>query len=199
MSARVRVVAIWLVVVSLPMVVSCSNLLGGHLGSSSTPPTATTTSNASMTERWTSDALTKAFAAINDKIGANPADYVELLITQYAVEIKAINPQNRQNVDDYRYDGSNVKVAPVDVSSNEPGVIEESAFKSDTVKPSILATVMNSAAKDSGFQDVTVQSVTVKKWNADDPEPHLQAFVMGPRASKAVEYDLATGQFQKVG
>jgi hypothetical protein len=199
MSVRVRVAAIGLVVASLLMVVSCSKFFPGHPARSATPPTTTSTSNASLTERWTSDALTKAFAAINDKIGANPADYVDLLITKYDVEIKAINPQNRQNVDDYTYDGSNVKVAPVDVSHNEPGVIEQSAFKSDTVKPSILATVMNSAVKDSGFQDVTVESVTVKKWNADDPQPHLQAFVMGPRASKAVEYDLATGQFQKVG
>jgi len=196
MTVRGRVAAIGLVVASLLMVVSCSNLFPAQPTRSATPPTST--SNASITDRWTSDALTKAFAAINDKIGANPADYVDLFITQRSIAIKAINPQNRQNVDQYTYDGSAVTVAPVDVSSNEPGVVEESAFKSDTVKPSILATAMNSAVKDSGLQDVTVDVVTVKKWNADDPEPVLQIFVRGPRASKAVLYDLATGQFQKV-
>ncbi len=198
MSVRVRIAAMGLVVASLPMVVSCSNLLPDHsAGSAATPPT--TTSNAPITERWTSDALAKAFAAINDKIGANPADYVDVLIVQPNIAIKAINPQNRQNVDEYTYNGSAVTVAPVDVSSNEPGVIEESAFKSDTVKPSILATAMNSAVKDSGLQDVTVDDVIVKKYLADDPVPHLGVFVRGPRASKNVDYDLATGQFQKVG
>jgi hypothetical protein len=196
MSVRVRVAAIGLVVALLPMVVSCSNLLPNNSAGSATTPT--TTSNASITERWTSDALTKAFGAINDKIGANPADYVNVLITERNVAIKAINPQNRQNVDEYTYNGSAVTVAPVDVSSNAPGVIEESAFKSDTVKPSILATVLNSAVKDSGLQDVTVDDLTVQKFLADDPVPHLGVYVRGPRASKAVQYDLATGQFQKV-
>jgi hypothetical protein len=193
MSVRVRIAAIALVIASLLMVVGCSKLFPARSG---TGPGST--SNASITERWTSDALTKAFSAINDKIGANPADYIDVGITKYSVAIKAIYPQNRQNVDEYKYDGSAVNVAPVDVSRNEPGVIEESAFKSDTVKPSILATALNSAVKDSGLPDVTPDSLVVQKRHADDPEPYLSVHVSGPRASKVVEYDLATGQFQKV-
>src|SRR5262249_30543572 len=106
MSVRVRIAAIGLVIASLLMVVGCSKLFPARSG---TAPT----SNASITERWTSDALTKAFSAINDKIGANPADYIDLGITKYSVRIQAINPQNRQNVDEYKYDGSAVTVAPV--------------------------------------------------------------------------------------
>jgi hypothetical protein len=216
MSGRVRIAAIVLIVASLFMLVGCSKLLrAGRThsvsasSSVSTTSTATTSkstvstsvapaSNASIPERWTDDALTKAFTAINEKIGANPADYVEVNVTKYSVIVKAIDPQKRQNVDQYTYDGSRVEVAPVDASDNEPGVIEESAFKSDTVKPSVLATVINSAVKDSGVQDVTVNNVTVTKFLADDPQPYLQVSVSGPRASKAVRYNLTTGQFQKV-
>jgi hypothetical protein len=155
---------------------------------------STTTSDASMTGRWTSDALTQAFAAINDKIGANPADYSDVNINASNVAIKAINPQN--HVDQYTYDGSAVTVTPI--ISNAPEDIVASAFKSDIVQPSILAAVMNSAVKDSGVQDVTSVSVFVTKHSADDPAPSLDVSVSGRGPSKDVFYDLTTGQFQKV-
>jgi hypothetical protein len=155
------------------------------------------TSGTSLPGRWTADAITQAFTAINQKVGANPADYIQVIIDGYRVAVQAINPQKRQNVDEYAYDGTDVKVTPVDVSRNEPGAIEESAFKSDTVKPEVLVKVMASAVKDSGFEDVTLHTVGVEKLFANDPEPVIQASISGPRATKVVRYDLS-GQFQKV-
>ena len=161
------------------------------------PTSWTAISGTSLPGRWTADAITQAFTAINQKVGANPADYIQVIIDGYRVAAQAINPQKRQNVDEYAYDGTDVKVTPVDVSRNEPGAIEESAFKSDTVKPDVLAKVMASAVKDSGIEDVTLHTVAVEKLFANDPEPMIQAAVSGPRATKAVRYDL-NGQFQKV-
>jgi hypothetical protein len=160
-------------------------------------PTSTTTQSTSLPGRWTADAIAQAFTAINQKVGANPADYIEVHLSGYTVTAKAINPQKRQNVDEYAYDGTAVKVTPVDVSSNKPGVVEESAFKSDTVKPEVLAKVMASAVKDSGYEDVTLLGVGVEKIFANDPEPVIQATVEGPRATKTVRYDI-NGQFQQV-
>jgi hypothetical protein len=169
--------------------------------SSSTASAAATTSsnssNSSLQGRWTADAITQAFTTINQKIGANPADYVDVTIDNYRVAIKAINPQKRQNVDEYDYDGTAVKVTPVDISNNQPGAIEESAFKSDTVKPEVLTNVMASALKDSGLDDVTMNTVIVEKIFANDPAPVIQVAVSGPRAHKVVRYDV-NGQFKQV-
>jgi hypothetical protein len=61
-------------------------------------------------ERWNTDELTKALTAINDKIGASPADYLMFTISGYtSVAVQAIDPKKRENVDEYRYDGSSVK------------------------------------------------------------------------------------------
>ncbi|MFV8177083.1 hypothetical protein BKG83_02925 [Mycobacteroides chelonae] len=140
-------------------------------------------------ERWNTDELTKALTAINDKIGASPADYLMFTISGYtSVAVQAIDPKKRENVDEYRYDGSSVKVRPVDVSRNEPGVVDESSFKSDIVTPAVLTSVLSSAVKDSGVQDGTVSVLTIEKFFANEPEPKIQVVVGSPRASKNVRY-----------
>jgi hypothetical protein len=198
MSKRVRIATVAFAIAMMLAAVGCSVPLARH----SNNPSASTASRAatpdtSLPGRWTADAIAQAITAINQKIGANPADYIKVLLTGYGFKAQAINPQKRQNVDEYEYDGAGVKVTPVDVSHNEPGVIEESAFKSDTVKPEVLAKVMASAVKDSGLEDVKLDVVSVQRLFANDPEPVLDVFVRGPRASKTVRYDL-NGQFQKV-
>jgi hypothetical protein len=138
MSMRVRIAAVAFAFAMMPAAVGCS-IIAPHAGPSKNPSASSSTastvaqssSNSSLPGRWTADALAQAFTAINQKIGANPADYVEVVLNGLTVAAKAINPRKRQNVDEYAYDGTGVKVTPVDVSHNEPGAIEESAFKSD--------------------------------------------------------------------
>ncbi len=204
MSMPIRIAAVAFVSAMILASVGCSKTAPNAgksrnpSASSSTASTAATpSSNSSLPGRWTADAIAQAFTAINQKIGANPADYVEVALNGYTVAAKAINPQKRQNVDEYAYDGAQVKVTPVDVSHNQPGAIEESAFKSDTVKPEVLANVMASAVKDSGLEDVTILGVTVEKIFANDPAPVIQVSVSGPRAHKVVRYDL-NGKFKQV-
>jgi hypothetical protein len=203
MSMRVRITAVAFAFAVLPTAVGCST--GGnasHSPSSSAPgsataavvtpsiatpasPTATT-----VPGRWTADAITKAITAINQKIGADPADYVSIDFNVSSAIAKAIDPQKRQNVDAYTYDGTGVTVAPVDVSHSDPGAVQESAFKSNTLKPDVLVKAMASAPNDSGVDGVQVQGLDVKKFLADDPAPQLLVNVKGPRASKLVEYDM---------
>jgi hypothetical protein len=190
MRVRIAAVACAMIVAAVGCSITVPN------AGQSTNPSASTTAT-KLPGRWTADAIAQAFTAINQKIGANPADYIEVTLNGYTVSAKAIDPQKRQNVDEYAYDGTGVKVRPVDVSHNEPGAIEEGAFKSDTVKPDVLAKVMASAVKDSGVDDGTLKVVIVKKSYANDPEPVIQVNVSSPRASKVVRYDL-NGQFQKV-
>jgi hypothetical protein len=71
------------------------------------------------------------------------------------------------------------------------------AFKGDTVKPKVLAQAMNSAPKDSGVENATINEVMVHKMWANDNAPQISVYVKGPRASKVVFYDL-TGRLQKV-
>lgn len=143
---------------------------------------------------WNTETLGKAFAAINEKIGANPADYVRVTVTGYSVAVSAINPQKRENVDEYRYDGANVVTSPVDVSGNEPGVVEESSFKSDIVDPAVLATILGSAVKDSGVEDGKVATLTFEKFFANEPAPKIQVYVDGSRAHQVLRYT-TTGEF----
>ena len=198
MSKRVRIATVAFAFAMMLAAVGCSVPFAGH----SNQPAASSRSRAAMPDtslpgRWTADVIGQAITAINQKVGANPADYIKVLLTGYSFKAQAINPQKRQNVDEYEYDGAGVKVTPVDISHNEPGVVEESAFKSDTVKPDVLAKVMGSAVKDSGLEDVKLDVVSVQRIFANDPQPVLDVFVRGPRASKTVRYDLS-GQFQKV-
>ncbi len=146
--------------------------------------------------QWTADTMTQAFTAINARIGAEPADYVEVLINELFVRVEAIDPNKRENVNKFDYQNGSVDVGPVDVSSNGPGAVEMSAFKSDTVKADFLAQVMNSAPKDSGVtENPVIDFVMVKKPRAkpgaNGATPQITIEVKGPRARKMLHYDLA--------
>ncbi len=145
--------------------------------------------------KWNGDTLSKALTTVNEKIGANPADYVSVLVTGYSVAVKAIDPKKRENVDEYRYNCAQVQTSPVDVSSNEPGVIEQSVFKSDTVDPAALVAVLGSAVKDSGVGEGKIVSLSYSKTWANDAEPIIRVLVESPRATKNLRYTQA-GVFQ---
>jgi hypothetical protein len=154
--------------------------------------------------QWTAGKMTQAFSAINAKIGADPADYELVLINEYFLRVEAIDPHKRENVDQYTYQGGIVEVKPVDVSRNGPGQVEISAFRSDAVKPEVLARVMSSAPKDSGVaENPAVEWVMVRKvlipstyeppQVLNDNRPDIEVEIKGPRGSKIVHYDLSGG------
>lgn len=147
--------------------------------------------NVGNISQWTADTMTQAFTAINARIGADPADYEEVLVNELFVRVEAIDPHKRENVDKYTYELGNVEVGPVDVSRNAPGAVEMAAFKGNTVTAGLLAQVMNSAPKDSGVaESPTIEFVMVKKVNANDSAPRITVEVKGPRASKLLHYDM---------
>jgi hypothetical protein len=142
--------------------------------------------------QWTAETMAQAFTAINARIGADPADYVEVLINELFVRVEAIDPNKRENVNKFDYQNGSVDVGPVDVSRNGPGKVEMSAFKGNLVKTDLLAQVMNSAPKDSGVtESPSLEWVMVKKTLANDAAPQITIEVRGPRARKMLHYDLA--------
>lgn len=178
--------------------VGCSS--DDHVAATQTPSAADSAGSKTPTDdplgdkpieqQWTTDALTNGFAAINARRGANPADYVKIDLTPAFLTIQAIDPTKRENVDEYRYDGQQIEVTPVDVSNNEPGVIEQASFKSDTLDPAVIAKDLTAALTDTAVEDGKETGAEITKFYADDPEPYLQVSVAGPRASKAAQYDL---------
>src|SRR5690349_19185049 len=64
-----------------------------------TGPTALLSS--SMTDRWNVEALTRAFDAINARIAANPADYLKVVLTHTQLAVQAVDPNQREHVDEY--------------------------------------------------------------------------------------------------
>jgi hypothetical protein len=152
--------------------------------------------------QWTADTMSQAFAAINAKIGANPADYLSVLVNELFVRVRAIEPNKRENVDQYDYQNGSVQVAPVDVSRSDPGAVEASLFKGDAAKPAVLAQAMASAPKDSGVENATIEWVMVDRTSfvmpgqpSAQPQIHIEA--KGPRGDKIVHYDIA-GQLLNV-
>jgi hypothetical protein len=142
--------------------------------------------------QWNAETMGQGFNAINARIGANPADYVEVLVNELFVRVEAIDPHKRENVDKYDYQNGTVDVGPVDVSRNGAGTVEMSAFKSDLVKPDLLAQVMGAAPKDSGVaESPSIEWLMVKKAMANDPAPRITVEVKGPRARKMLHYDMA--------
>ena len=162
----------------------------------SSAQSATSSQSAAATAnitQWTADKLTQAFAAIDAKIGAHPADYVGINIDKSDVRVEAINPSKRENVDEYTYGGGDVTVAPVDVSHGalgQPGGIEQSKFPSDSVNPAVLVQVINSAVKDSGVENGYLEAVSYFRVEANQNEPTISAIVRSPRATKTVNYDV---------
>jgi hypothetical protein len=163
-------------------------------------------SNLSQADRnisqWTADTMSKAFAAINAKIGADPADYLSVLVNELFVRVRAIDPHKRENVDQYTYQGGSVEVAPVDVSRSDPGAVEASLFKGDTVKAAVLAQEMASAPKDSMVENATIEWVMVDRTSFVMPgqpsaQPQIHVEAKGPRGDKIVHYDI-TGQLLNV-
>src|ERR1700758_497055 len=147
--------------------------------------------NVGNISQWTADTMSQAFTAINAKIGADPADYEEVLVNELFVRVEAIDPHKRENVDKYTYELGNVEVGPVDVSRNAPGAVEMAAFKGNTVAAGLLAQVMGFAPKDSGVtENPVVEFVMVKKVNANESAPRITVEVKGPRASKLLHYDM---------
>jgi hypothetical protein len=192
MSIFRRLTALGLVAGVLLSAPSCSKLQ--KIQSAMSSAQSAGTANISQ---WTLDKMTKAFAAINAKIGADPADYVEVLVNELFLSVKAIDPNKRENVDKYTYQGDSVQVAPVDVSSNGPGAVEASVFKGDTVKPAVLAQTMAAAPNDSAVENAHIEFVLVKKFMANRGQPEIQIYTKGPRGSKVVHYDL-TGKLLNV-
>jgi hypothetical protein len=179
-----RVTAVALAAVVLLTAVSCSKLK--ELQSA-----ASNMRNVRNISQWTNDTMSQAFTAINAKIGADPADYEEVLVNELFVRVEAIDPHKRENVDKYTYELGNVEVGPVDVSRNAPGAVEMAAFKGNTVTAGLLAQVMGSAPRDSGVtENPVVEFVTVKKVHANDPAPQITVEVKGPRAKKLLHYDM---------
>jgi hypothetical protein len=192
MFAFRRLIAVRLAVGMMLTLSCCSKLQKLQSAMSSAQALAT-----ADISQWTADKMTQAFAAINTKIGADPADDVEILINEYFLRVEAIDPHKRENVDAYTYQGGSVEVKPADVSRNGPGAVEASAFKGNTVKPAVLAQTMASAPKDSGVENATVEFALVKKFMAKHNEPEIQIEAKGPRGSKIVHYDL-TGKLLNV-
>jgi hypothetical protein len=179
-----RVTAVALAAVVLLTAVSCSKLK--ELQSA-----ASNMRNVGNISQWTADTMSQGFTAINAKIGADPADYEEVLVNELFVRVEAIDPNKRENVDKYTYELGNVEVGPVDVSRNSPGAVEMAAFKGNTVTAGLLAQVMGAAPKDSGVtENPVIEFVMVKKTNANDSAPRITVEVKGPRASKLLHYDM---------
>jgi hypothetical protein len=179
-----RVTAVALAAVLLLTLVGCSKLKDLQAA-------AKNAAKMPSISQWNADTMTQAFNAINARIGANPADYVEVLVNELFVRVEAIDPNKRENVDKYDYRNGSVEVGPVDVSRNGAGTVEMSAFKGDTVKPDLLAQVMGAAPKDSGVaESPKIEFVMVKKAMANDAAPRITVEVKGPRASKLLRYDM---------
>ncbi len=192
MSIFRRLTVVGLIAGVLLSAPSCSKLEKIRSAMSSAQSAAT-----ANISQWTVDKMTTALAAINGKIGADPADYVEVLINELSLSVKAIDPHKRENVDNYSYQGDSVQVAPVDVSRNQPGAVEASVFKGDTVKPAVLGQTMAAAPNDSAVENGAIEFVLIKKFMANQGQPEIQIDVKGPRASKMVHYDL-TGKLLNV-
>lgn len=177
---------------------SASSVASSAASATPSVASATPAAGSGTISQWTADKLTQAFAAVDAKIGVHPADYIKVNILPISILVEAIDPKKRENVDEYTFaGGKDIAVAPVDVSSSDPGAVEESKFKSDSVDTAVLAQVINTALKDSGVENGHLINVLYYKFFANQPEPKISATIQGPRATKIVEYD-TTGHLLSV-
>ncbi|MFJ9365829.1 hypothetical protein ACIRRA_15630 [Nocardia sp. NPDC101769] len=152
-------------------------------------------------DAWSAADLTKALDAIDAKIGAPPADCMNVTAQLAAVNhdqersvvVGMLTPGKDKSMTTYTYDPQSqaVSVAEAFVALT-PEQAAQRIFKCDTVSPQVLVRVQGAVLGDAGTPGGSLMGVGAVK-NLKDTTPVIEAVVMvdkGKGLSKTVRYDL---------
>lgn len=145
----------------------------------------------------TVEGIDRALGAISQRVGADPMQMVELVVTQQVVTVQAINPAAPTELNQWTYTAGHVgDLRPVDYD-DDTEALRQNLFVVTEVPATAIMTAVDNAIGASGIADGDVQSVVVKRNLPFSDELQILINVQGERSNKQVRADV-TGQVTDV-
>ena len=141
----------------------------------------------------TVEGIDRALGAISQRVGANPMQVVELVITEQVVTVLAVNPAAPTELNQWTYTAGQVgDLRPVDYD-DDTEALQQNLFPVTEVPATAIMTAVDNAIGASGIADGEVQTVIVKRNLPFSDDLQILINVQGERSNKQVRAD-ATGQ-----
>ncbi len=141
----------------------------------------------------TVEGIDRALGAISQRVGANPMQVVELVITEQVVTVQAVNPAAPTELNQWTYTAGQVgDLRPVDYD-DDTEALRQNLFAVTEVPATAIMTAVDNAIGASGIADGEVQTVIVKRNLPFSDDLQILINVQGERSNKQVRAD-ATGQ-----
>ncbi|MDF3338044.1 hypothetical protein ACP6C7_15335 [Mycolicibacterium septicum] len=146
---------------------------------------------------FTAEGIDNAYAAIAGKVGANPMQVVDVVITPSLLKVEAIDPNAPTELNEWSYTSGAVGPSrPIDYD-DDTEALQQNLFVTTDVPTSAIVAAIDGAVAASEIPDGKVQTVSIKRNIPFDANVIIFINVQGERSSKQVRTD-ATGQVIKV-
>lgn len=146
---------------------------------------------------FTAEGIDNAYAAIADKVGANPMQVVDVVITPGLLKVEAVDPNAPTELNEWSYTSGTVGPSrPIDYD-DDTEALQQNLFVTTDVPTSAIVAAIDGAVAASEIPDGKVQTVSIKRNIPFDANVVIFINVQGERSSKQVRTD-ATGQVTDV-
>jgi hypothetical protein len=146
---------------------------------------------------FTAEGIDNAYAAIAGKVGANPMQVVDVVITPSLLKVEAIDPNAPTELNEWSYTSGAVGPSrPIDYD-DDTEALQQNLFVTADVPTSAIVAAIDGAVAASEIPDGKVQTVSIKRNIPFDANVIIFINVQGERSSKQVRTD-ATGQVIEV-
>lgn len=153
--------------------------------------------NAVAGDVFTAEGIDNAYAAISDKVGANPMQVVEVKIAPGVLVVEAINPNVPTELNEWSFLAGTVRnPVPIDYAGDTEA-LQQNIFAVNEVPATAIAAAIEGALAASEIPDGAVKTVTIKRNLPVDPVIGILINVEGAGVSKQVRADVA-GQVTEV-
>ncbi|MCV7286989.1 hypothetical protein H7J87_16830 [Mycolicibacterium wolinskyi] len=146
---------------------------------------------------FTAEGIDAAYAAISEKVGANPMQVVEINIAPGVLTVEAIDPNAPTELNQWSYTSGAVGPSrPIDYD-DDTEALQQNLFAITDVPTTAIANAINGAVAASRIPDGKVQTLSIKRNIPFDANVLMFINVEGERSSKQVRADSA-GQITDV-
>lgn len=146
---------------------------------------------------FTAEGIDAAYAAISEKVGADPMQVVEVNIAPGVLTVEAVDPNAPTELNQWSYTAGAVAPSrPIDYD-DDTEALQQNLFAITEVPTSAIVTAINGAVAASEIPDGKVQTLSIKRNMPFDANVIMFINVDGERSSKQVRADI-TGQVTDV-
>ncbi|KWX24243.1 hypothetical protein AFM11_09605 [Mycolicibacterium wolinskyi] len=146
---------------------------------------------------FTAEGIDAAYAAISEKVGANPMQVVEINIAPGVLTVEAIDPNAPTELNQWSYTSGAVGPSrPIDYD-DDTEALQQNLFAITDVPTTAIANAINGAVAASQIPDGKVQTLSIKRNIPFEANVLMFINVEGERSSKQVRADSA-GQITDV-